>query len=257
MAADKVAPDSERQAAVEKILGEPYMPDFSEEALKVRRNLLAVSLISIAGTIAGVRIAPDSPVFGFHLEHLNQAVIGKVVALVVGYMLIHFLWYVIDAFAGWRLRVTGTRVSFITAGTYGSADLDYPGDPRQSTLYNWWRSKRPAVAQLCEDLPAIEASLNKVQTSLADLQAPPGVVDNSANVLRSLGEVRQSFDRLKQAIEASKSLEESPRMLVSLRRFDGWYSFWLRSQNLRWIVLDAGLPLLLGAGALALLLIHR
>jgi hypothetical protein len=76
MAADKAAPDTERQTAVEKILGEPYMPDFSEEALKVRRNLLAVSLISIAGTIAGVRVAPDSPVFGFHLEHLDDAVIG-------------------------------------------------------------------------------------------------------------------------------------------------------------------------------------
>lgn len=256
MAAEAPAPYTEKQAHVEKILGEPYMPDFSEEALKVRRNLLALSLISIAGTVAGVRIAPDSPVFGFHLEYLDQAVIGKVVALVVGYMLMHFLWYVIDAFAGWRIRVTGTRVSFVTTGTWSSADLDYPSDPRQSTLYNWWRERRPAVAQLCDALPVIEASLSKVQASLADLQAPPGAVDNSTNVLRSLSEAQQSFDNLKRAVEASRSLEESPRMLVSLRRFDRWYSFWLRSQNLRWIILDAGLPLLLGATALGLLLVH-
>lgn len=257
MAANNAAMETEKQAAIEKIMGEPYMPDFSEGALKVRRNLLAVSLISIAGTVAGVRVAPDSPVFGFHLEHLNQAVIGDAIAVVIGYMLVHFFWYVVDAFAGWRLRVTGTRVAFITAGTYGSADLDYPSDPRQSTLYNWWRSRRPAIAQLCDGLPAIEASLDRVQKSLADLQTSPDVVNDSTNVLRSLGEVRQSFDHLKRAIEASKSLEESPRMLFSLRRFDRWYGFWLRSQNLRWLVLDAGLPLLIGAAALALVIVCR
>ena len=200
---------------------------------------------------------PNSPVFGFHLENLNDAILGRVIAAVVVYMLTHFLWYVIDGFSGWRIRVTGTRLSFITAGTWGSDDLDYPNDPRQSTLYNWWRLKRTAIGNLHSRLPTIETSLEDLKARLTELQAPPSVVENSTNVLNGLGEVQKAFIELKHAIEIVHAQDTSPRMVASLRRFDRWYGFWLRSQNLRWIVLDVGLPLLLGVLALVLLVVRR
>jgi len=246
--------DQARVAAVEKALGEPYMPEFCEDALKVRRNLLVVSLVSIAGAVGGVTIDPQYPIFGFKFQHLTVGVLSAATVATVIYLLIHFAWYVVDGVAGWRLRVTGTRVTFITAGTWSDDDLDYPSDPKQSTLYNWWKSKRIAIGNLHSRLPTIEASLEELHRRLAEMQRPPNVIENSTNVLNSLNEVQRTFVELKQAIEVVHATDHSPRVIASLRRFDRWFEFWLRSQNLRWLVIDVSAPLLFGLAALTLLL---
>lgn len=250
---EKDLADEARIAAVDKALGEPYMPEFGEDALKVRRNLLVVSLISIAGTLGGVTIDPKYPIFGFQFQHLTVGVLTAAIALTIVYLVVHFGWYVVDGIAGWRIRVTGTRVAFITAGTWASDDLDYPSDPRQSTLYNWWKLKRVAIGNLSNRLPTIETSLADLRSRLEKMQAPPNVVENSSNVLESLNAVQRAFVEFKHAIEAANTNDTSPRVTASLRRFDRWFAFWLRSQNLRWLLIDVSAPLFFGLTALVLL----
>ncbi|PXV60543.1 hypothetical protein SAMN04487785_102265 [Dyella jiangningensis] len=249
--------EDDKVAAVDKVLGEPWLAELSEDALKVRRNLLVASFISIGGTVAGVRIAADSPIFGFHLQNLTDDLLRSGMAITVGYLLLHFVWYAFDSFMGWRVRITGTRQAFITAGTFGDENLDYTGDLRQSSLYNWWKGKRQYFGSLKGRMPAIEASVSDLRRTIESLQSGGDIIQNSTAVTDALASVEGRMVELRHAIENAERQDSSPRILASLNRFDRWFSLWLRSQNLRWLVIDVLVPLVAGSVAVILLLCHR
>jgi hypothetical protein len=123
--------------AVEKALGNPVAGDLPENALKVRRNLLAFGIISVVITLGGVKLDPTSSVLGFKFVGISENLILNTLLATNAYLLLHFMWYAFEGLLEWRLRVTGTRLAFLTGARYGSEHADYPNDPRQSTLYNW------------------------------------------------------------------------------------------------------------------------
>jgi len=61
--------------------------------------------------------------------------------------------------------------------------------------------------------------------------------------------LQKSIDEVQKTISAS-------RVPVSLKRFDGWVELFLRSQNLRWLLIDILVPALLAGSAIWLLLQH-
>jgi len=243
--------------AVEKALGEPWLAQLEDDALKVRRNLLVASLISIGATVAGVGIAVDSPVFGFHLRHLTYDLLRLGMLLTICYLLLHFAWYAFDGLCGWRLRVTGTRQGFITAGTFGSDDLDYTGEFRNSTLYNWWKNKMGVLQHLGKFTAESDASFKELRAKIEGLMGPEGIVQNTSTVLNSLNAVEAKLTSLESALTRAQETDDSARIRASLKRFDNWFQLWLRSQNLRWLVIDVGAPLVLGVAALVLLIFHH
>lgn len=96
------AGDEEKRKAVEKVLGEPIFDDFSDNTLKIRRNLLVVAYLVVH--------------FGWNsITHFQQ-------------------WRL--RVTGTRLAFKTGR----SPGLYLEDDErgDYPDDPRQSTLYTWW-----------------------------------------------------------------------------------------------------------------------
>lgn len=232
------------------------MAELSDDALKVRRNLLITSFLATGATLADVRIAQDSPIFGFHLINLTDALIRGGLAIAVAYLVVHFAWCTLDAVGGWRIRVTGTRQGFITAGTFGNEHHDYTGDFRQSSLYNWWRQKRGFLSGLAERMPRIEAKLEEAVELIRRSEASEPIIHYGGEVTASLEHVRKEMEHLKNAIRAGVEADQSPRVVASLRRFDRWYGLWLRSQNLRWLVLDTGLPILAGTMSFILLMTH-
>jgi hypothetical protein len=245
--------DDEKVAAVDKALGEPYLAEFSDDALRVRRNLLIVSLIAVVGAVFNVRIAPDSPLFGFHLVNISDQALRVGMMITVAYLLIHFAWYALDSLTGWRIRVTGTRLTYLTAGIFGHEELDYPSDIRQSTLYNWWKMKRHALGTLNDRMVAVEESVKNFTSRLDDMRQPPNIIENSSNVVTGLNEIDKRLTELMHALTTIQGVDTSPRVMASLQRFDSWFSLWLKSQNLRWLVIDVSAPLVMGLIALFLL----
>ncbi|MDR6890920.1 hypothetical protein J2X67_005468 [Variovorax sp. 3319] len=76
--------------------------------------------------------------------------------------------------------------------------------------------------------------------------------------------IRSVLDGLKsemvtlvQEVGQARAVVQSARVPASLRRFNGAFELFLRSQNLRWLVIEAGFPLLIGAGSIFLLLHER
>jgi hypothetical protein len=74
------------------------------------------------------------------------------------------------------------------------------------------------------------------------------------NATAPLNNIMTAATQLKQSIEATAKTLESLRIPASLDRFEKAYRHFLESQNVRWLLVDALLPLGVAAYALILLL---
>lgn len=254
-------PDDGTIKAVEKVLKEPVAAEFGEQAWRIRTNLTIVSAISVVMSLADLRIAPDSSVLGLKFAGLNDGVIRVTLATIVAYFLFHFLWVAWDAFLEWRLRVTGTRSAFQTGSMAGSDHADYPGDPRQSTLYNWWVRQQTSIGNLDAEVSALRATCKEWQDELiaernrmgteADKHVPG--YQNVTKVAHQLGEAFAQITSLQRIVGLHLKAKTDPRIPVSLKRFDDWFQIFLRSQNLRWFVVELTAPIVFAVYALYLL----
>lgn len=237
---------------VKTVLGTPFSGDLPENAVRVRRNFMVVSLVSIILILTGAKVDPGSTLFGIRFSGLKADYIPLGLLALDIYFFIHYFWYVVEAWLEWRLRLTGTRLAFQTGSSFGSDHADYHDDPRQSTLYNWWIVQRQGVGGINNQLVELEKYISKIKTQ------PSGPCENS----NGLGAVKAAADL--EAIKANisslqdhlKSIErtiQSPRIMVSLERFDKWFYFSLRIQSVRWIIIDLSFPVILGVVAAFLL----
>lgn len=241
----------EREEA-EQILGNPFAAAMSDATEKIRRNLLVVSVITIAIVILGVRVAQANTLLGISFEGLTADALKKGLLAINTYMLVHFLWCMFDELQEWRLRVSGTRSAYITGATFGSEHADYPVEPRQSTLHNWWRSAAARFARTDEAIQRLDGAVERLiateEVKRNTGQVPP---DSVAAVL--LRQIKSDIATLLNEATQTKAVLSSQRVNVSLERFDKTYELFLRSQNLRWLVVEAGFPVLFGIASLGIL----
>lgn len=238
---------------VEKSLGEPVTAEFSDYVRRLRGNLVFISFISISLIIGGLEIDPTSSILGLKFKGLDNSSLMLGLAILNTYMLFHFLWCSFDAFQEWGMRVTGTRLSFITTARLSSEHGDYPSDPRQTSLYHWWKDQANKIGSLSEPIIEINSKLEvwekKVKEALESQGNP-----NAVNVCMAINRVSTDITKLKSSIETVSKTIESTRIPASLERFDNRFQLFLRSQNLRWLVLELGLPIIMGLTSVFLLL---
>lgn len=245
--------DEQKLKAVKKVLGEPVFCELSDKAWKIRTNLIIASVISISIVIADLHIDPSSTVLGLKFTGLTDTVVRSGLFWITLYLIMHFIWSAWDNLLEWRLRITGTRVSFVTAAVLASEHADHPNDPRQSTLYHWWIEEAQKIGNLAEKVSNIERQLqdweSRLQTEI-DARADSSNIVNACSLISG---VREVVVQLKHGIEEARQTISAYRVPVSLERFDAWFKLLLRSQNLRWFLVEFMLPILLGAAALFLL----
>jgi hypothetical protein len=159
---------------------------------------------------------------------------------------------VVYSWLEWGARLTGTRVAFVTTGKFASEHGDYPSDPRQSTLYNWWKDSASKISSLTEPLETTEEKL-----AMWEKRVEEGILKNDPNlrtVVQSFQDIRTNIDDVKRKIENVEETLSATRIPASLERFDGRFRLMLRSQNIHWLVLELAFPLLLGCWAVWLLI---
>jgi hypothetical protein len=76
---------------------------------------------------------------------------------------------------------------------------------------------------------------------------------NIVNATNTIGSTREDVVKLERSITVARDTFSESRIPVSLRRFDGWFHLFLRSQNLRWLIIELGVPILVGFCALVFL----
>lgn len=239
--------------AVKKVLGNPVSGDLPENALKVRRNLLVFGVISIVISLGGVKLDPTSSVLGLKFVGVSENLITNAFLITNIYLLLHFIWYAFEGLAEWRLRLTGTRLTYLTGMRFGSEHADYPDDPRQSTLYNWWLNNANRIGSfkaiaddLLEKINIWEDKVNYFQNENDNL--------NFSNAMNTLNEAKKAVNKLKSQIESTEKTLIAQRIPCSLDRFDSWFKMFLKSQNARWLLIDILLPIIIGITATILLI---
>ncbi|WP_155742598.1 hypothetical protein [Variovorax paradoxus] len=241
-----------KREAVEQILGKPFAAAMSDATEKIRRNLMVASCLTIAIVILGVRVSQTNTLLGISFDGLTADTLKKGLLAVNIYMLVHFLWCMLDELQEWRLRITGTRSAYITGGTFGSEDADYPSEPRQSTLHNWWQKVSMRFPQTEEAISRLDGALDRLLET-EEVKRNSGQIQPVSNAGVLLQQIKSDMTTLLSELNLAKAVIESPRVCVSLERFDKAYELFLRSQNLRWLVVEAGFPVLLGGASLWLL----
>jgi hypothetical protein len=136
---------------------------------------------------------------------------------------------------------------------FSSEDADYPRDPRQSTLYNWWIAEAQRIGNLADHIPNFSARLTEWEKTMKERFATGADAMNIVNATNILAEARTGLEALQRSLTQTENVFTSQRIPASLRRFDDWFGFFLRTQNLRWLVIELSMPLVVAVYALALL----
>lgn len=243
----------QKEAFVRTALGEPFAAEFSEYVRKLRMNLIVASFIGLAIVYANVTILPSSTFFGLTFKGLNDRLILKLLLLINIYTTVHFIWCAVDYLMEWMARLSGTRLAYQLSGgsPFGNEYADQAKEPRQSTLYNWWR-------QQAFYLPRIDVEVKKIASDLKEwedrVNTEGTTRDEIVDAVRAVHALRGQVEQLNVGVSRACQIIESPRITVSLERFDKRFATMLESQNLRWIILEFGMPVTMGLAAIFYLL---
>src|SRR5206468_22569 len=115
-----------------------------------------------------LRVNREATLFGFSLSGLTDQLVRQGLGIWIVYLVAHFGWMAWEGFAEWRLRLTGTRVAAVTVGTFASEEADYPTDPRQSTLANWWRGQAKRIGNLTELIRGLERRVEAQEAAIRE-----------------------------------------------------------------------------------------
>ena len=237
---------------IEAVLGKPVMLETTENGQKIRRNLLITSLIAIFMTIGDIHINSSPTIFGLQFTGLTDRVFSWGLVSTTIYLFIHFLWYSIDGYLEWATRLTGTHQAFYSNGPSENQDADYSIDPRQSTIYNWWRKQRTdidSMALMYQKLMAnLDASAQMIQAMSHD--GNEAILANG----QTIAELKHVGNRCQASLDRIERILNNPRLNASIQRFDNRFKLFLNSQNLRWLLIESSLPLASGMLSIYLLL---
>ena len=235
-----------KAAAAESAMGEPVLAEFSEDLRRTKRNLLIVSSVVIFSHAAGIKVT-EAGFFGFKFTNPDQVWLNGAAMAFTGYLLAQFCWQMWDHLQHTRIRLTGVKLAHVTVGKISTEYGDYPDDPRQSSLYNWWSEHARRIGNLSE----IVDRLHNGAERLEELANRPGNIDqpNIGHVTRRASEINAELAHFRIALERTRKTIESTRIPASLERFDRWFQCFRTSQVWRLFVLDIALPFLLGSFA--------
>lgn len=242
-----------RKGMPSKVLGEPVFSGFDEKSQKIKTTLLFLSVIGALFALADLKIANDSSFLGLKFIGLEHNIFEVILLLTTIYFTLSFLWHSIDSFLEWRLRITGTRTAFVTTGKLATKQADYPDDPRQSTLYNWWKENNKSIEGLSERVKMIEDSIIKLEELLSVTEVASTEVNYDQKISREIREVRNNIASLDRKLSNRDEIIGNDRLILSLKRFDDWFKIFINSQNFRWLILDLLTPLILALSAIVLL----
>lgn len=240
---------SEDWEKVEKVLGEPIFDDFPENTLRIRRNLLIVSFLTLAYKLNDLSISADSSLLGVKFDGLTNDVVEQTLFWLILYHLIHFAWNSVVHLQHWRLRITGTRLSYTTAGMMTSEDGDYPDDPRQSTLYGWWSRQARKIGAIGREAESLKEKVLAWEKRFEKLSSPSETA-NLSTTLQTLSEINRNAVNLVRKVESVDKILSSCRIPVSLERFNTWFKLFQFNQIIKWFLIELFIPLALGIVAI-------
>lgn len=215
--------EQEKEERANKYFLEPNIEPLDENTQRIRRNLLAASIIVFFIACGSSGIDPESTFLGIKFKNADLTAISVLVLFSVSYFLFHFCWSIQDHFTANKLRLTGLQVA--KAGTNWGPPVQYDTEVEknsQSTIYGWFSSQ------------VKEQKMSKLH-------------------LTDTGEEGdQSAEKLSENLE---QIEEKLFIVrIALNRLEKGFWAYQKSQLLRWYILDVGIPVFLGSISIGMML---
>lgn len=208
--------ESEKEIEIiKKNLENPVFTNLDVLLDKSRVKLISFSLLGLFIYNYDIDIEKGLSFLGISIKDITVSDISLMLIIVLGYLLVNFIWMSWNRLIEWNIRRTGTESKLIKAPkTLAGDEFDYPNNDCQSSLYYYWLKKEREILDL-------EKKFNNIEI-------------NSSNC-RDINENLKSLTKLL----------SNPRFKASLDKFDE--AFWqkIKSENARWIVFDFLLPILI------------
>ena len=212
-----------------KILINPNIEPLDTNTQRIRRNLLAVSIVAYIYSVASDGIdAAGSSFLGIKFNGLDGSYIQLLLIISILYFLLHFIWAAIDHVKENKLRLTGIVIPMVTSGsTFGGLNDLAPNtdDERQSSIFSWWWKEK-------ERADSFEEVANRIKGDADNERYEP-----------ALNAISQHLDAIN---------HKASYIQESLIRFENGFWRYQRSQLLRWLILDFLIPVLLGICAIVI-----
>lgn len=232
---------------IAKVLGEPVGFDISEAASKLRRNLLLVSILVMVLILGQIEAGSDFSLFGVKLTGVTPFKLMVGLSIILAYTFFHFVWYCYEIYSEWSLRITGTKLIFITGARLGATGADYPDDPKQSTLYTWWMQETRSMRAYSELLSRVDESISQFSSHVEQLQQRDMTMAGS--VSQSIQGMKNTLEQIRHSLASTEAIVTNTRIPESLARFDRRFRLLLKSQNMRTVIVEIGIPVLLSMAA--------
>ncbi|PTO62173.1 hypothetical protein [Vibrio splendidus] len=212
------------------LLVKPKIEPFDSNTQRIRRNLLAASILGVVFTSGSASFNGSvSGLLGIKLEGLNITHLYYLLLASLVYFFIHFLWASLDDLKGNYLRLTGIRVPMATVASYAASSTFEPNvsNNGDSTLFSWWKAQRQYSEHLQKVIENIDSNVKESKYELA------------------LNSAKQNIEQLNEKVSYIEA---------SLLKFEQGYWKYQRSQILRWYILDFGVPNILAITSIVFLI---
>ena len=213
---------------IKKVLGEPYPVELSDQAYKIRRNLLSVSSIVLIMHFLGISLADENiTFFSLTLKGIKSNTIYIILLSLTVYFSFYFLWTILESVIYWILRLTGTRNLYSGGFYYHTQDV---GDEKQTTLYKWWLTNKRDTNKIYDDIKEIKILLEtKKQESL-----------------KEINELSRKLDTISNSVSDLNNFFQNDRFCCAIRRFDCTFKYFIYSQSIKRLIIEAFFPLAMG-----------
>ena len=204
----------------EKVLLKPNIEPMDANTQRIRRNLMASSVIAFFFSFGSQGIDAESSFVGIKFESLEPAAIQLL--LLLG--LVYFLWASMDHLKENWFRLTGIAIPMARSVAYVASKHTLEpnaGESRHSTIHSWWQGHREQLRQYDELL-----------TSMRD-RAEAGKHEQVVN------EVKTRIEELE---------HKASYISEAMQRYESGFWRYQRSQLVRWMAFDFGV--LFGTGVL-------
>ena len=245
---------STHQEYVSKILKEPVLIEFSDSVRKMKANVIVASFISLFMTFGGIKIDPTSTFFGLKFTGLSNDLIYSGLLVVIFYLLTNFVWCAYEALQEWEIRVTGAKGAFKRAD---KDDLDelvhpsYPADARNSTLYYWWSTQAHKISDVKSYIDTANEKITEMESVVHGLREQgANLSHDTVNISSNVHPLKMEFESIKYSIKAIETTLAAEQLSSSIKVFDRRYKYFLKTQNIRWFVVDFMFPIALSSVAI-------
>jgi hypothetical protein len=216
----------DRHSEMVKLLGTPVLPDWPDHANRVRRTLLISSLSAMVIAL----YPPDLSliqIVGLQFRDIPAATLHYIILVVILYHVFYYMIYAREYYIYARIRITGSRPQHITIAKWAGNGLDYPNDPRNSSLYAWFSDQSPDLTDMIK--------VNKKLIDIADsVRSKPG--DEYENDVKKIKEFASKINNI------NADIDNMCRLLESIRRFESFFWEYAAHQRARVIVIEIIVP---------------